>query len=177
MLKTLPTTILILSTALLGMACAHTASDLKTASQSDSQYDFKNAKTYQWEGAVGALNDPDGTWNPSSLDSVSELHFLINRELSKKNFSQVTENPDVVVMMAVVLDMDNQEMLASHKKDIETLVTLPKGALVVMLVDAKTNQVVWIGEAESGIKNIQDISIVKKRLDAAVTGMFKKFPR
>ena len=50
--------------------------------------------------------------------------------------------------------------------------TVPKGAIVVTLIDAKTGMPFWYGYAEGKIKNAAP-DVAKKRLDYAITQVFK----
>jgi hypothetical protein len=168
--------ILIVLSMLIVMACTHT-SDIKAKSGYDASVDFSKLSTYVWHKAAGVLNDPNGVWIPTDLDVKSELTWLVDKELGKRGFTKIKENPDVFVVMGIVVDMENQEALVKYREGIETLFTLPKGALFISLVDAKSNKVIWAGEAESQIKNNTDHEKIKKRLANAVSKIFKDFPR
>jgi hypothetical protein len=51
------------------------------------------------------------------------------------------------------------------------------GALAVALIDGKTGLAIWGGIATAEIQENPGLDVVKKRLDYAVTSMFKKLPR
>ena len=54
---------------------------------------------------------------------------------------------------------------------------VPKGSLLVMLIDANIGTLVWAGVAKAEIQEDPAPEVVRKRLDYAVSKMFKKLPR
>jgi hypothetical protein len=59
----------------------------------------------------------------------------------------------------------------------ETLTNVPKGALTIALVDAETSVVIWAGIATAEIQQSPDQEVIKKRLEYAVSAMFKQLPK
>jgi hypothetical protein len=58
-----------------------------------------------------------------------------------------------------------------------SLQTIPKGALVVVLVDAMNRRPVWVGVAGAELKRSQEPEAARRRLDYAVREMFRDFPK
>ena len=59
----------------------------------------------------------------------------------------------------------------------EILSNVPKGALLVTLVDSDSGFVIWVGLAVADVQENPDAQTVKKRLDYAVTKLLKKLPK
>ena len=53
---------------------------------------------------------------------------------------------------------------------------IPKGALVVTLIDVESGQVVWLGEAVANIQENVTDEVVRERLDYTIRAMFKLLP-
>jgi hypothetical protein len=54
---------------------------------------------------------------------------------------------------------------------------VPEGGLVVVLIDAHTGVIVWVGLAQGEIKKDADQETIKSRLKYAVSSMFKELPK
>ena len=52
------------------------------------------------------------------------------------------------------------------------------GTLVLDIVDARTSRLMWRGWAQGSVKEMLDHQdVMARRIDEAVTRMFKRFPR
>ena len=93
--------------------------------------------------------------------------------MNSRGFSMTKENPDVYVILQLNVDMEALAVVkrntAPNKLRVETV---PKGAIIVTLVDAKSNLSFWYDYAEGKIKN-KEPEAGKKRLDYAITQIFK----
>ena len=87
------------------------------------------------------------------------------------------ENPDLIVAFAAGIDMDNLEVVKNAENTLDTLKNIPKGSLMIILVDAISGEPIWVGAAVADIQENTDIDTTKMRLDYAVTQMFKKLPK
>jgi len=151
--------------------------DIKTDAKSDQKVNFKGYKSYAWLGSAGVLNDPEGKWKQPNFDVDHEIRFLIDRELRKRGVLVATGKPDMVVAYALGVDMAALKLKENPETKTKMLENVPKGALTVILADAKTRYVIWIGKATSQVQQNPDMEIVKKRLDYAVTQMMNKIPK
>jgi hypothetical protein len=61
------------------------------------------------------------------------------------------------------------------KMDLVT--NVPRGGLVIMLLDSDSGFVIWVGVATAEIQESPDTLTVKARLDYAVTQLLKKLPK
>ncbi len=163
---------------LLIVGCASTVTkDIMVDAQADPKVDFKGYATYTWLGSAAIVYDPDGKWEPPQFDADAEIKFLIDRELRKRGMSEDSLNPDMIVAFAAGIDMEIMEINIDPESDLEVLENVPMGALTVILVDANTGLAIWAGVATAEIQQSPDQDTVKKRLDFAVTGMFKELPK
>ncbi len=158
--------------------CATTLTrDIEVDAQADPKINMAGYKTYAWLGSAQIVHDPDGQWEPPQFDADAEIRFLINREMRKLGMKEVMGNPDLVVAFAAGIDMAALELKEDAKREMTILENTPKGALVVLFLDAQTGRAVWAGAATGEVQQRKLSSEdVKKRLDFAVSRMFRKVP-
>jgi hypothetical protein len=150
--------------------------DISIKAEADPKANFSGYKTYAWLGSARIVEDADDTWEPPDYDADAEIKFLINSELRDRGMEEVTSNPDLVVAFALGIDMDALKLKEDPKSKIQSLQNVPKGALVVILVDAATGYVIWVGEAEGELQKKMDDKIASQRLTYTITEMFKRIP-
>lgn len=159
-----------------GCATAPTG-DIKVNAEADPKAKFSGYKTYTWLGSAAIVYDPVGQWEPPKFDADTEIKFLIDRELRKRGKSETTTHPDMIVAFAAGIDMTVLKLKEDPKTKIKMLKNVPKGALVVAIVDASTGYVIWVGEAIGNIQKKPTDDVVRKRLDYAVTRMLALLPK
>ncbi len=162
---------------LVAASCALVTKDIRVEGAHDPKVNFGALKTYTFVGGIGALFDPHGQWAPNELDIASEISWLVDREMRARNFTAVTENPDVLVAFAVAVDME--ALVANYDKDksIWFLENVPTGALFVALLDPVTAEAIWIGVAAAEVLEDPDQETVKKRLDYGMKEIFRTLPK
>ena len=164
--------------ALLLAGCATTPTqDIQVDAEADPKANFAGYKSYAWLGSAAILQDTAGKWEPPDFDADAEIKFLIDRELRKRGMVENSADPDMIVGFAAGIDMDNLRVKVDPKTNIRHLENVPKGALVVVLVDSDTGYVIWMGTATGDVQQQPNQEMVRKRLDYAVTQMVKKLPR
>jgi len=151
--------------------------DISVDTDADPKTNFSAYKSYAWLGSATIVYDAEGKWEPPSFDADAEIKYLIDRELRKRGMVEDSLNPDMIVTFAAGVDMDVQQYKVDPESDIDILENVPLGALSVVLVDAKTEIVIWAGLATAEIQDEPSSDVVKQRLDYAVTSMFKELPR
>ncbi len=169
--------IVIAGLLLLGIGCASVTQDINVWSETDPKASISGYKTYTWLGSAQLLYDPEGQWEPRNVDMDAEIKFLINKELRKRDIIQTNDIPDMIIAYAAGVDMTALGLAENPDSKMETIQNIPKGALVVMLVDAKTGYPIWIGAAEGKVQEEPSNDIVRKRLKYAVKKMFKQLPK
>ena len=168
--------VLVLSLVLLGGCASVPTEDIRVDAQSDPKANFSGYKTFTWLGSAAILNDPDGQWEPPQFDADAEIMFLIERELRKRGMSENKAAPDLAVAFAAGIDMQALGLKVDPKSKLDMLENVPRGALMVMLVDSRSGFVIWVGIATAELQENRDERTVKARLDHAVTQMFKRLP-
>lgn len=159
------------------VGCSTVTKDIEVSAESDPKISFSGYKTYTWLGAAAIVFDEAGRWEPPAYDADTEIKFLIDKQLRARGMSESTSNPDLVVAFAAGIDMDNIEFVKNSETELETLKNIPKGALMVILVDASTGQPIWVGAAAADLQENVDVATAKVRLEYAVKEMFKKLPK
>ena len=86
-------------------------------------------------------------------------------------------NPDMTVTFAAGIDMNSMEIDINPESNMTMLEKVPMGALVVILEDANTGLIIWGGLATAQIQEDPSQEMIKKRIEYAVTQMFKGFPK
>jgi len=150
--------------------------DITFETDIDPKANFKGYKSYMWMGSATIMNDPDGQWVDQGFDTNAEIKLLIDNALRAKNMTEAAHNPDVIIGYALGINMTNIEYKANPDKSFQTLEAAPKGALVILMIDAKTNVVIWASSAKADIQGNTGTS-VKKRLAYAVKTMIGSLPK
>jgi hypothetical protein len=170
--------VLLLGVSVMLCGCASVPTqDIRTEAQADLKTDFNAYKTYAWLGTAAVVNDPYGLWKTPSFDAVAEIKHQIDRQLRKRGMTESYSNPDLMVVFAAGVDMETFKLKMAPETKMHILENAPTGGLIVALVDGKSGYVNWVGVAAAEIQKKPDERIAKKRLEYAVTEMFKKLPR
>ena len=164
-------------TLVLMSACASVTSDIIVDAKTAPTVDLNGYKTYAWLGKAALLKDPDKKWQPPKMNIAGDIKYLIDRELRKRNIYSSVSDPELAVVFFMGVDMEAMKLKMDPETKSEMLKNVPAAALVVALIDAKTELVVWIGKATAEIHENPSDEVVRERLDYAVTEMMKKMPR
>jgi hypothetical protein len=151
--------------------------DIEVAAQADPKANFSGYKTYTWLGAAAILNDAYGQWEPPAFDADAEIKYLIDRELRERGMLESSAAPDVIVAFAAGINMDALELKVDPKTKMEAMAQVPRGGLVIALVDGESGFVIWRGVAIADVQKQPDTRTVKARLDYAVTQLLRKLPK
>lgn len=157
--------------------CASVTKDISVETDADPKINFSGYSSYSWLGSAAILYDPEGKWEPPQFDADAEIRFLIDRELRGRGMTQSSANPDLIVAYAAGIDMETMKIEINPESSLKTLTNFPVGALVIALIDAKTRVAIWAGVATAEIQENPDQEVIKKRLDYAVSSMFKRLPK
>jgi hypothetical protein len=167
----------LLMTGILLAACtAQAVRDIEITTRRQPDFDPANYNTYAWLETAQIVNDPLGQWEPPNFDADAEVERLIDRELAKQRFSRSNSNPDLLVTFVAGIDMADLELREDPDKKQTTLQNIPRGALVAILVDAASRERLWVGVAMADVARQSDTNAVRRRLDYAISGMFRGFP-
>lgn len=166
------------ATLMLLAGCASSmTSDIEVETETNPKIDFSAYRSYSWLGSAAILRDPEGRWEPPNFDADAEISFLIDRELRARGKVETQVDPDMLVFYGAGIDMDNIDIKIDPSTSMEEMANVPRGALVVLLIDTATEIAIWGGIATAEIKQDPDPEVTRKRLDYAVRTMFKGFPK
>ena len=168
----------LLLTALLPfvVACATLTSDIEVETFEQTGIDHSAYNSYAWSGSAQVVFDPVGQWEQPTLDTDEEVRFVINRELRDHGLVQVERDPDLYVGFAAGVDTSVLELKEDPDNAGQMIPTnVPKAALVIALIDARTGYTVWLGYAEGNAQSQQSIENIRKRIDYAVTRIFEPY--
>ena len=157
--------------------CASVTKDIRVETEANPKTNFSGYASYSWLGSAAILYDPEGKWEPPQFNADAEIKFLIDRELRARGMTESSASPDLVVAYAAGIDMDTLKVEIDPESSLETLTNVPMGALIIALVDANTGVAIWAGVATAEIQDNPDHEVIKKRLDYAVSSMFKRLPK
>ena len=159
-------------------ACASPlVKDIELDAEADPKANLTGYKTYAWLGSAAILNDPRGKWEPPQFDADAEIKFLIDRELRNRGIKEVAVRPDLIVGFAAGIDMEALELVENKETKLQMLQNVPTGSLVIVLIDGVTGNPVWASAAVADVQQEISSDDVRKRLDYAVTQMFKLMKR
>ncbi|HEY2295957.1 MAG TPA: DUF4136 domain-containing protein [Thermoanaerobaculia bacterium] len=150
-------------------ACA----SLQVKTEQDLETDFSRYHTYAWiEGVPG--RDP-------SLES--QIQTAVDRELPFKRLHRVEKggSPDLYVSICVTVDEDRVVQPDQWGYDLGTVgmsdsrvsvLTLPRGTLLVDLIDSGSRRLVWRGQASQAVDREASEETIRK----AVREVFRPYP-
>jgi hypothetical protein len=168
---------IIILASLLSACTTFPKEDIEVTAEADPKVNFSGYKTYTWLGSAGILNDPLGTWEPPEFDIDQEVRDLIERELIKRGMVKTMQDPDMLVLYALGVDMAALELKENPEAQMKMLENVPRGAMLILMIDPDTDFVIWVGAATAEVQQNPETEVVKSRLDYAVTQMIKKLPK
>ncbi len=163
---------LALFTVLGGCAEPYTK-DIHVKTEVGHQANISDYKSYIWLNNISALNDPSGKWQPPGLDIAGQIKFFIDRELNKHDLYLNPVDPELAVTFKFGIDMQALKLQIDPDSKLAVVKNVPDAALVVVLIDAETQSIIWVGEAEAELQQNNSPELVRKRIEYAITEMFK----
>jgi hypothetical protein len=167
----------ILTGAFVSTSCTTLTSDITAEAHSDPDVDFNTYNSYAWLGSAQIVFDPIGQWEQPTLDTDEEVKFNINRKLRELGLYEAAENPELFVVFTAGIDMTVLELKEDPESKKEILRNVPKASLAIALIDAETGYIVWLGFAEGEVQEQQSIENIRKRIEYAVSEIFKSYNR
>jgi hypothetical protein len=142
--------------------------------------DVTKYHTYNWAPPKAqATGDP-------RLDNneffANRIHTAVEEHLNGRGFEKATTGPDLVVHYYASVSQEinlngSNEAYAMCQDDCEPYV-YDAGTIVVDLVDARTNRLVWRGWAEGSIDGaIDNQTVLERQVDDAVARIIARLPR
>ena len=163
--------LLLLCVTLFFSGCATLTKDIDVKTETASGVSLADYKTFAWVASAQIVNDPHGNWEPTNFDADTEIKFLLLKELRDKGLEETMRNPDLLLVFAAGVDMQNLEFVKDSKTKMNSLQQVPKGALLVVMIDSATSHPVWVGTATGDVESGRSNEDVRKRLAYAVKKM------
>lgn len=166
--------------ALTAVGCA----TMNVSSHVERGVDFAQYRTFDW-GPADALptGDPRLDKNPFFQDHVQGA---VEKQLDARGLARPTSGtPDLLIHyhanISQRLDVNrlDRERGYCHDDDCQVrVVEFEAGTLVLDIVDARTNRLVWRGWAQHGVTDMLDNpDRMEERINEAVTRMLERLPR
>jgi len=175
-MRTISFTFLTAFFILIGLSsCATLTDDITVQTQADPSINYNTFKTYAWSENAQIVFDVIGQWEQPTLDTDEEVKFVINRELRAHGLHQVKDNPDLYVSFVAGVDTTILELKEDANSKNKVLTNVPKAALAIALIDGKSGYTIWLGHAVGNIQPQQTIENIHKRIDYAVSEIFKTY--
>lgn len=172
---------LFLIPALAITACA--TSTMSVSSHVDHTANFVAYRTYSW-GPADALptGDPRLDKDPFFKD---QFQGAVEKQLALKGLALVTGNPDLLIHYHAnisekldVSGIDRSRAYCIGEGCQAEVTTYDAGTLVLDIVDAKTNKLIWRGWAQDAIKTmLTDQNEMAREIKEAVPRMVGQFPK
>ncbi len=149
--------------------CVQT-NDIEVESVNNEKVNLKAYKTYQFLEDSGIVKeDKNGKLQRSNSKVAALVEEIINEQLQKHGKKPTAKDPDFLVAYvggsnkdAVVAKLDEKGKQIVEKK--------PAAALMIMLVDADTGEILRIATAEGDLKNLP-LDKKRERIEYAVQKM------
>ena len=170
--------------ALAALALTGCATTLNVSSHVERGVDFAQFHTYDW-GPADALptGDPRLDKDPFFQD---HLQGAVEKELATKGLGWSTPGmADLLIHyhanISERIDVDRMDRARGYcyaDGCSPPVVEYEAGTLVLDIVDARTNRLIWRGWAQGGVKGMLDSQdTMARQINEAVTRMFMAFPR
>ncbi|UCF65414.1 MAG: DUF4136 domain-containing protein [bacterium] len=171
---------IILIFALYGIQCAPA---IKAGYDFDTEEDFTRFNTYSY------LTHPENTQMSELV--LRRVKQAIDRELTPKGLTMVSENPDIQI--AIHTNVRSKVQLSTWGYSYSPYVVYwssygyfgtyglevreyQKGTLIVDFIDAQEKQMIWRGVAEGSLPDIPRSEQIEKIVNKAVKKMMKNYP-
>ncbi len=165
-----------------GVLALTSCATMNVSSQVQHGLDFSKYHTFDW-GTPDALpvSDPRLAKDPFFQD---HLEGAVEKALQAKGYRRATGSPDLLVhyhaAISERIDVDRTDRNRGYGyqgNPTVTTHTFEAGTIVIDIVDARTNRVVWRGWAQRDLAGILDNhDRLAKTIDEAVTRMLARFP-
>jgi hypothetical protein len=168
--------------ALLALAVTRCAT-MSIGSYVERGTDFTRYATWDW-GAADALPTGDPRLDNNGVFQ-DYLQGAIEKQLRARRFERTTTGePDLLVhvhasvMQRIDVDrVDRERGYCDAGNCGPRVIEYEAGTLVLDVVDARTNRLLWRGWAQDSLQGIiEDQDVMEAQINRAVRGMFERFP-
>ena len=154
------------------LACSAAVAGMKVKAEKDPEADFGTYRTYAWEKGLSAAY--------KNIQAVIEKN--VERELAQVELVKVDKEEADLYAVSYALGEQLMGSLGGFYRQPDWawgIITsenrmITRGTLVIDLVDAKENTVVWRGVAQGNVTNTEQAIRV---IEQVTKKMFRKYPR
>jgi hypothetical protein len=165
----------LLSIALVALVAFAGCSSISVSTNFDSGADFASYKTFGW------MKESDSEKGYDFSGELDErIKNAVDQQLAAKGLMKATVNTDLLVVYHAGKEQQLEEEDWGYGGwwgvgggDVNSY---EKGTLVVDLIDAKTEKLVWRGSANKALSENPSAGEREEAIDDAVQKMFKKYP-
>ena len=158
--------------AMIGMTGCVSTSDIKVERITNEKANLKGYRTYQFLDGSGVVEeDSKGELKESDGKIAEMIEQIINDELQKKGKKPVAKYPDFYV--AYLGGKESSTVMQELNDEGKMIVNeRPEAAMLLMLVDAHSGDILRLSTAEGEFKSLPDAQ-KKERLTYAIQKMLK----
>jgi hypothetical protein len=165
-------TALLLAGVLISVNGCVSTSDIEVESVTNEKANLEGYKTYQFLDDSGVVEmETNGKLKDAASDISAMVEEIINEQLQKRGKTPVSKSPDFFVAYVGGSDKDAIKVCLDEKGK-QIVETSPEAALLIMLIDAKTGEVLKVSTAEGELKPLPK-SEQKERIEYAVKKMLQ----
>jgi len=159
-------------TVMTGVTGCVPTNDISVENVSNDKVNMAGYKTYQFLEDSGIVEDDgSGKLKESDKEVAALIEEIINTELQKKGKKPVAKNPDFFVAYVGGSNLEAVSVKLD-KKGREVIEKKPEAALLIMLVDADTGEILRLSTAEGEMKDLP-ADQKRKRIEYAIKKMLK----
>ncbi|MEQ1573383.1 MAG: DUF4136 domain-containing protein [Vicinamibacterales bacterium] len=153
---------------------------MSVASHVERGVDFSQFRTWEW-GAPDALPTGDPRLDNNEFFN-DRLQGAIEKSLAGRGFARVARGtmPDLLIHYHANINQRfqvNEPDPNCNGNCQASVIDYEQGTLVIDMLDAKTNKLVWRGWAQDSVQGIiDDQDRLNRQVDEAVSKMFALFP-
>jgi hypothetical protein len=181
------TQINICTVLVLGILFLFFCSTMKVTFNYDPNINFTKYHDYDWAQGNETKHDSSLTTIARRSFIKKEINRILRNELKSKGFEESTKSPDFLVAYHTGLKgkVDVREFGYNYTTDSRTwgwgpdplqITPYQEGSLIIDIIDADTNSLVWRGIAQEVIPDNPMPEQIVKLLEKAVSKIIKYFP-
>lgn len=154
---------------LTGFILCNGCSPMSVRTDFDEQTNFESYETYMWMKS----KDKSGAKNQMADRRIKQV---ADEHMELKGFNKATKvnKPDMLLIYHLGLKDKFQVDYDDYSQRAKVL-HYKKGTLILDIIDAKSNQLVWRGWASGVFKN-PEAEAVEGHINKAINGIMEKFP-
>jgi hypothetical protein len=142
---------------------------MSVQSEYDTGYDFKKISSFR---LMGSSATPD-----INKRNVLRIEHALIAQLENKGLKMVTKHPDILIVAFMAKEEQEEETRWGDAYEYEvSLRQYEEGTLKLRVIDAKTEQIIWQGEAKLEIEPSWNQERKKEKIIELARKILEGFP-